>query len=49
MSQEMPGAEVGETLTANGVLTPIELLSTDHWKKYQIKGIFSVTDSVERK
>jgi hypothetical protein len=24
------------------------MLSTDHWQKYPIKGIFSITDSVEK-
>lgn len=38
--------ESGMKIQANGVVTPIELLSTDHWRKYPIIAIFSVTDSV---
>lgn len=37
----------GERFTATGLITPIELLSTDHWQKYNVQGIFSVTDSVQ--
>lgn len=36
--------QVGDRITGNGVLTPIERLSTDHWRKYDVRGIFSVTD-----
>ena len=48
MSQENPGVDSGDRFTANGMITPIELLSTDHWRKYDIEGILSVTDSVEK-
>lgn len=48
MSQEHPPLNTGERITANGLITPLELLSTDHWQKYDIEGIFSVTDSVEK-
>ncbi len=37
----------GNTISANGILTPIEFLSTDKWQQYNIQGIFSVTDSTE--
>lgn len=37
----------GERFTASGVITPIEMLSADHWQKYNVEGIFSVTDSVQ--
>lgn len=47
MSQEQPAPETGTRLSANGLITPIEMLSSDHWKKYDIEGIFSVTDSVQ--
>lgn len=47
MSQEHPPLETGEKIKANGLITPIEMLSSDHWKMYNIEGIFSVTDSVE--
>lgn len=37
---------IGEKFTAGGILTPIEMLSNDHWKIYPIEGIFSVTDRI---
>lgn len=51
MSQAQPDLKEGERFTASGVITPLEYLSTDHWQKYlvEIEGIFSITDSVERK
>lgn len=45
MSQEHTPVETGDRFTANGVITPIEMLSSDHWRKYDVEGIFSVTDS----
>jgi hypothetical protein len=48
MSQENPGIDSGDRFTATGLITPVEMLSSDHWRKYAIKGIFSVTDSVEK-
>jgi hypothetical protein len=48
MSQEAAPLETGERITANGLITPIEMLSSDHWKTYDIEGIFSVTDSLVR-
>ncbi len=47
MSQQHAPLETGERISANGLITPIEMLSSDHWKKYTIEGIFSVTDSVK--
>lgn len=47
MSQEHPPLETGTRISANGLITPIELLSTDHWQTYDVEGIFSVTDSVQ--
>lgn len=47
MSQEQPLLQTGQRFTANGVITPIEYLSTNNWEKYDIVGIFSVTDSIE--
>jgi heat shock protein HslJ len=32
-------------ITAAGIVTPIEMLSTDMWRKYPLTGIFSVTGS----
>jgi len=48
MSQTAPQLAMGERFSANGVITPIEMLSSDHWRIYDIKGIFSVTDSFEK-
>jgi hypothetical protein len=48
MSQTTPVLKAGDKFTASGTITPIEMLSTDHWQKYPIKGIFSITDSVEK-
>ncbi|UPA22880.1 hypothetical protein K8942_01545 [Candidatus Peribacteria bacterium] len=48
MSQEHPPLETGERISANGLITPIEMLSSDYWRVYAIEGIFSVTDSVRR-
>lgn len=43
MSQTPP-ADLGDSrFTAQGVITPLEFLSSDQWQKYDIVGIFSVT------
>lgn len=42
------GYDTGDVISANGIITPIERLSTDQWMKYDVKGIFSVTDSFEK-
>ncbi len=48
MSQLPPSnIKTGDYIRGNGVLVPIENLSTDHWRKYPIKGIFSITDSLK--
>lgn len=46
-SQVPPPYNTGEHIQASGIFTPIERLSTDHWQKYNVKGIFSITDSVK--
>jgi hypothetical protein len=46
MSQAHPEIGPEVRFTANGVITPVARLSSDHWRKYPIVGIFSVTDSV---
>jgi len=46
MSQIPPNIPGGARFTATGLITPIENLSSDHWQKYSVQGIFSVTDSV---
>jgi hypothetical protein len=48
MSQTPPQFSIGERFQANGVITPIERLSSDHWQKYTVEGIFSITDSVQK-
>jgi len=48
MSQQSLPLDNGDRFTANGVITPMELLSTDHWQKYDVVGIFSVTDSLTK-
>jgi hypothetical protein len=47
MSEEHVPLNTGERIRANGMVTPVEMLSSDHWQKYAIEGIFSVTDSLE--
>ena len=47
MSQTPPIIANGQRFTASGVITPIEYLSSDHWQKYIVTGIFSVTNGVE--
>ncbi len=46
VSQEIPAYNVGDTIKANGTITPIEQLSADIWQKYDVVGIFSITDSL---
>jgi hypothetical protein len=48
MSQTKPeNIEMGSRITANGLMTPVEMLSSDRWTTvYNIVGIFSVTDSL---
>lgn len=46
MSQATPNMPMGVHITAEGVFVPIERLSTNHWQKYPIVGIFSVTNSL---
>jgi hypothetical protein len=48
MSQEHSALNTGDRFTATGLITPIEMLSSDHWRKYAVEGIFSVTDSVRK-
>ena len=46
-SQTPDKIQDGDRFTASGLVTPIEYLSSDQWQKYDVKGVFSVTDSVE--
>jgi len=48
LSQNLPDLTIGDRFTATGNITPIEMLSSDHWQKYNVSGIFSVTDSVQK-
>ncbi len=48
-SGPMPILATGERFTASGVLTPIEMLNSTHLRDtYQVKGVFSVTDSFKK-
>ncbi len=47
MSQTRPNLKTGDRITATGIMTPVENLSSDHWKVYPITGIFSITDSLK--
>jgi heat shock protein HslJ len=47
MSQGAPAMTEGDRFTANGIVTPIENLSTDYWERFPVVGIFSVTDSLQ--
>lgn len=49
MSQNMQDLSLGQRFSANGLVTPVERISSDNWKSYPIEGIFSVTDSVSIK
>jgi hypothetical protein len=33
---------MGQTVTLEGTVTPIEMLSTDYWQKYDVEGIISI-------
>lgn len=43
-----PPYNTGETIRARGLMTPIEQLSSDHWQKYNVKGIFSIKGDIEK-
>lgn len=47
-SQLTPTMISGDYIEATGVITPIDMISADIWKKYSIKGIFSVTGSIKK-
>lgn len=46
-AMQPPPYNTGQKIRANGLVTPVAMLSADHWQKYDIKGIFSVKDSLE--
>lgn len=37
----------GQRIRAKGIITPAEMLSTDQWRKYNMKGIFSLRSEVQ--
>jgi hypothetical protein len=43
-SQVPPEVHTGIRFAAHGLVTPVERLNNDRWQKYDIVGIFSVTD-----
>ncbi len=47
-SQLVPELVPGMRFSASGLFTPVEMLSSDHWRAYPIKGIFSITDSFKK-
>lgn len=47
LMSQTPPENVSGYLTASGVVTPIERLSANHWQKYDVVGIFSVTDGLK--
>lgn len=49
MSQTAPELVVGEHFSANGMITPKEMFSSSAWQNSSLAGVFSVTDSVEKK
>ncbi len=48
MSQLPPQVAMGDRIEGTGMMTPVEMLSTEHWRKYNITGLFSVTDSMKK-
>lgn len=46
LSQDIPNLTSGNKFSANGLITPVEYLSSSNWQKYPIEGIFSITDSL---
>ncbi len=46
LSQGHPALKADDRLTATGMFTPVEALSSTHWWDYPIQGVFSVTDSI---
>lgn len=45
--KEIPNYSMGKDLRVTGVLTPIEMLSTDYWQRYDVKGIITVSEIKE--
>lgn len=47
-SQTPPKFVSGDRLQASGVITSMETISSNQWQTYNLAGIFSVTDSVQK-
>ena len=43
----VPEFIAGQKVTLSGMITPIEMISTDYWQKYNIRGILSVTSQID--
>ena len=43
----LPEYKNGDKIRGTGLYTPIENLSSDHWQKYNVKGIFSPKGGIE--
>lgn len=48
-SQTLSELTIGETYTVSGQITPVEMLSSNHWQRYAIVGILTVTSPVVKK
>jgi len=48
LSEGMPQLVEGDQFSAEGIVTPVSALGTDYWNRYEVAGIFSITDSFER-
>lgn len=48
LPEGIPALTDGDRFSVTGLITPVEMLSSDHWKKYDIEGILSVTESVKK-
>lgn len=48
VSGEIPNVIMGDRFSVSGIITPIENLSSDQWRKYAVEGIISVTGSVKK-
>ncbi len=40
----VPSLSAGNQIQVSGLLTPVEMLSSNHWQRYPIQGILSATD-----
>lgn len=40
--------KTGDRISVEGIITPVEMLSSDAWMKYSIKGIFTITGEVKK-